>query len=911
MPTLIDRITTIDRTICRHLDSIDGSTRGVISQDILQHLIAFVEHIMLNFYSQNTDIPNTPENIAKGIEHAQVTSDLKGLYRFHKYLNIVAIHYSLDEDNSERLMLKYYKYLLDIKNLVMKHWRMEILHNLDKFPLNTDTALEEYHRKIAEKIEIYPAEFSAKGDKYYIQKLKEIIVDRKTYYEVTFTPALGNTNKSHRVIAFTKLPVISNYASTFSIEETTINILGKTMPITLIVGWEVAIRECEFNNFASILMGTTPKIPYQERREICNFLTQTQYTLSDLIDFPDSAYETITSTWRAQLKYSIFIDLLDQCRKIIKNNRPGQNLLRYLLYNMNNDIIKQQRGADKNFKLSYLYFLYESIPFDTMPFISSPHGHNPRLGALFSCIPTYSREHELLARKIKNNSEIQGHIFSTVDEIVGYSDLEKLKRIYNKRLYEKHMDKSKLVIENGQIFLNEYKTDTCTVIKKLLEMSVSGVDGYTSDIDFQMDLGILEVDCNEKKEILLRLFSESRVAMIYGSAGVGKTTLIKHIADYFSNDRILFLTQTNSAKNNLEARIKREKQDYTFSTVAGFISKNSWIRSDCDLLVVDESSTVSNSEMVKVLEKVNCNLILLVGDTYQISSIRFGNWFTAARYFLPSKSVFELKTPYRAKDNAELLELWEKVRNMEDDVDEKIALQTCSLKVDVSLLSEVHKNEVILCLNYDGLYGINNINRFLQESNPNSPVRWGIQYYKVGDPILFLDSTRFQFVIYNNMKGTIAGIEILDRDSTDERIQFDIELSEEVDEGEVAWCPNLKVIGKSDSGYPIVRFSVYKTESYDEDNNSSDSRTIVPFQVAYAISIHKSQGLEYDTVKVVITDEVDEMVTHNIFYTAITRAKKNLKIYWTPEVQEKVMSRIKPRDISRDVELLRGYLADS
>ena len=300
MPTLIDRITTIDRTICRHLDSIDGSTRGVISQDILQHLIAFVEHIMLNFYSHNTDIPNTPENIEKGIEHAQVTSDLKGLYRFHKYLNIVAIHYSLDEDNSERLMLKYYKYLLDTKNLVMKHWGMEILHNLDKFPLNTDTALEEYHRKIAEKIEMYPAEFSAKGDKYYIQKLKEIIVDRKTYYEVTFTPALGNTNKSHRVIAFTKLPVTSNYASTFSIEETTIDILGKTMPITLIVGWEIAIRECEFNNFASILMGTTPKIPYQERRIICSFLTQTQYTLSDLIDFPDSAYETITSTWRAQ-----------------------------------------------------------------------------------------------------------------------------------------------------------------------------------------------------------------------------------------------------------------------------------------------------------------------------------------------------------------------------------------------------------------------------------------------------------------------------------------------------------------------------------------------------------------------------------------------------------------------------------
>lgn len=56
------------------------------------------------------------------------------------------------------------------------------------------------------------------------------------------------------------------------------------------------------------------------------------------------------------------------------------------------------------------------------------------------------------------------------------------------------------------------------------------------------------------------------------------------------------------------------------------------------------------------------------------------------------------------------------------------------------------------------------------------------------------------------------------------------------------------------------------------------------------ISIHKAQGLEYDSVKIIITEEVDRMITHNIFYTAITRSKKNLKIYWSPETQEKVIN---------------------
>ena len=86
------------------------------------------------------------------------------------------------------------------------------------------------------------------------------------------------------------------------------------------------------------------------------------------------------------------------------------------------------------------------------------------------------------------------------------------------------------------------------------------------------------------------------------------------------------------------------------------------------------------------------------------------------------------------------------------------------------------------------------------------------------------------------------------------------------------------------------------------------STTVVPFQIAYAVSIHKAQGLEYDSVKIVITDEVEELVTHSVFYTAITRARNKLKIYWTPEVEEKVLNRIKPRDISKDVEMLKHYL---
>lgn len=223
---------------------------------------------------------------------------------------------------------------------------------------------------------------------------------------------------------------------------------------------------------------------------------------------------------------------------------------------------------------------------------------------------------------------------------------------------------------------------------------------------------------------------------------------------------------------------------------------------------------------------------------------------------------------------------------------------------------------LIICFNREllgsgpknpGSIKLNNINRFLQESNPNSPVEWGVQKYKVGDPVLFLENNRFHPVIYNNMRGKIVGIEKLDTDTPNERIQFDIELNTTIDHDEVRFMP-LEILDNPVNDNTVVRFSVYKVKSTDEDDDGNTARTIVPFQIAYAVSIHKAQGLEYDSVKIVITDEVDELITHNIFYTAITRAKNKLKIYWTPEVEKKVLKRIRPRNIDADVEILKKYL---
>ena len=242
---------------------------------------------------------------------------------------------------------------------------------------------------------------------------------------------------------------------------------------------------------------------------------------------------------------------------------------------------------------------------------------------------------------------------------------------------------------------------------------------------------------------------------------------------------------------------------------------------------------------------------------------------------------------------------------MDDTAKEVIERESYSLKVDETLLSSLEPGEAILCLNYDGLYGINNINSFLQESNPTPAVTWDVQQYKVGDPILFLDSDRFRPLIYNNLKGIIRGVKIMDVDTPNERIRFDIEIPKLVFERDT-YGTGLDLLENNEEETSLIRFYVYKLKSADEEGE--DFRTIVPFQVAYAVSIHKAQGLEFESVKIVVTDEVEELVTHNVFYTAITRAREKIKIYWTPEVEEKVINRIKPRDISKDVEILKNYI---
>lgn len=111
MNKIDSHIVNIDKVICGNISKFDYSERDLLCQNLLPQLRNLVEHISLKLYSNGQEIPNSWENIQSSIKFVKTKGDLKFLSQFHQLLQISTSHYTLDGDNSERLMLKYYEYL--------------------------------------------------------------------------------------------------------------------------------------------------------------------------------------------------------------------------------------------------------------------------------------------------------------------------------------------------------------------------------------------------------------------------------------------------------------------------------------------------------------------------------------------------------------------------------------------------------------------------------------------------------------------------------------------------------------------------------------------------------------------------------------------------------------------------------
>ena len=898
-------IQNIDNTICQNIDLIDFETvsRALVSQNLLSQSRNLVEHVAVKAYAcaKGEDLEADWNTIPAATEYIKHHNKFQFLRKFHDFLQESKSHYTPDGEGAERLVLKYYQFYIMLRNFVKQEYQVDILHNLEKFPINTDHAVQDYHDKIAEKLEMRRSiRDITHNPRMYVHKVVPFISSGQVYYEIVLTPAYDTTSKFDRFVCYSKIMVLSHYSVKMDIYYETIEVNGRKMPVNILTDFVVSIRPCELNNFARILGDDIKMSPnHSEYTGMMQYLSNSGASLLDVALAPDNIYVLIKQKMFGKSQVHHFEKVLDKCRRLIKSNKPGSNTVRYLLHTLNNKVIKNQWSSNSCWKLSDLYLEWGCIPFDEMPFTTSLIQHNPESAELFGSLKADNREHEFLARYILSNMSTNAVLYTPIKEVEEQADnVDFLINCFNNHLYSGHPGRR--IEKFGQsLYIKGAFQDTKAIMEKLQEMSTSGVPEYQEDVAFWLEI-FADVDSEEKKAIIQNMFDQTKVSLIYGAAGTGKTYLINHIADYMSKKSILFLANTNPAVENLRRKVTSiDPQKCDFMTIKKFLMSR-YIQTEYDILVMDECSMVSNADMADIIEKISCEIMILVGDTYQIESIVFGNWFSMAKYFIPRYAWNELEKPYRT-DEQHLLDFWKKVRNLDDDLTEYIVNHRYSCTLDSSVFDKKSEDEIILCLNYDGLYGINNINRFLQENNPSKAYRWGLWTFKVGDPILFNESERFMPVLYNNLKGKIVNIELND---DNECIWFSVEVDKELSHAAVQNV-GLEMLDSFEEGKSVVRFRVTKKKESDDDKEFADD-TDIPFQIAYAVSIHKAQGLEYDSVKVIITQEVDELITHNIFYTAITRSKQHLKIYWSPETQEKVISSFELADAKRDASIFKA-----
>ena len=363
----------------------------------------------------------------------------------------------------------------------------------------------------------------------------------------------------------------------------------------------------------------------------------------------------------------------------------------------------------------------------------------------------------------------------------------------------------------------------------------------------------IKLNDNQKNAVVNSIINNFFI--ITGGPGTGKTTIIKAIVDYYKDkNSIALLAPTGRSAKRMASSVgisastihkflKWDKESSTFGL-------NEFNKSKAKIVIVDESSMIDIFLFSSLLKSLNDTVkLILVGDANQLPSIGPGNIL----YDLLSDEKINkeyLSYIYRTDEKSYINVLAEQIKNKEKieyskDYNDFKFIETEDVNIinNLKFICEKIKEKNIsldefqvLVPMYKGNVGIDNINRTLQDVfNPNN--------------------NDLEEIVYSN---TIFR-------ENDKVIQLINDVDNNVFNGDIGYIEKVFTYPKKSI---IVNFSgnkvTYESENFDK------------ITLAYAMSIHKSQGSEYDNVVVVIANSHKRMFYNKLIYTAVTRAKKNL-----------------------------------
>ena len=450
-------------------------------------------------------------------------------------------------------------------------------------------------------------------------------------------------------------------------------------------------------------------------------------------------------------------------------------------------------------------------------------------------------------------------------------------------------DSGELVVENTAVdadveavFLRplyQAETGLANRLRALLSVPVIAPDIDAERISSAVQKKVAIMLSAEQLNVLEKILLH-RAAVITGGPGTGKTTLIRSINAVLAalGKQVLLAAPTGRAARRLsEVTLKKAE---TIHRMLGYnfkddrFEKNQDNPLDADAVIIDEASMVDSLLMFHLMQAIPMTaMLILVGDIFQLPSVGPGNVLSD---LIESNRipVFYLKEIFRQAQESPIVVNAHRVRQgvlpvlrkldeaeglsefyfMEQNDPAKVAsavVTLCSQTIpgrfgfdpvhDVQVLTPMHK----------GVIGTINLNHILQKVLNPQPVAIETRgsTFKPGDKVMHLKNN-YQKEVFNGDIGTIRNID-------------------------------------KKKGVLAVE---YYGRSVDYDFAEMDE-----ISLAYAISVHKSQGSEYPGVVVPIMTQHFVLLQRNLLYTAITRGKRLVILVGTQKALAIALQNNNPR----------------
>lgn len=441
------------------------------------------------------------------------------------------------------------------------------------------------------------------------------------------------------------------------------------------------------------------------------------------------------------------------------------------------------------------------------------------------------------------------------------------KGVFAAEEYLKYIDslalKAKIVLFNEYVTLSDFYNTEKSILMDINRINdikntikPDKIDTYISEYE-----KINSITFNNDQKETIKGAILNNFFIITGGPGTGKTTIIKAIVMILkdildlNHEDIALLAPTGRASKRMAESVGAPAY-----TIHKFLKWNKetesflideYNKSQEKVVIVDESSMIDIFLFSSLLKGLKLNVkLILVGDANQLPSIGPGDLLNDLLHISTIKNKY-LNTIYRVKEGSYITYLANDIKNRKhfdkfptnysdfkfiesnDDDIKKYLSEIVNKAVEKGIHSE---NFQVLAPMYKGLNGIDSLNSMMADIfNPNSEkFVIGDKYYRVNDKVIQLVND-VDNNVYNGDIGYIRDIYYLDK----------------------------KMVVEIDYSGNIVE---YKSGEFDK------------FNLAYVVSIHKSQGSEYANVVIILARSFNRMFYNKLIYTAVTRAKSSLII---------------------------------